>query len=136
MSLSQLLKTHQQKQAENKRYNDQLRKEALETTHSLTNSISNHVNQGVSTMFTRQKALEQESKELVILTSKYTKQTNQWLTLVNDFNDALKELGDIKNWAQVMENDMNSIMATLDFVYQGTIDTKKEPADVTKSSSP
>ncbi|KAI9300111.1 GCN5-like 1 [Cunninghamella echinulata] len=136
MSLSQLLKTHQQKQAETKRYNDQLRKEALETTHSLTDSISNHVNQGVSTMFTRQKTLEQESKELVLLTSKYTKQTNQWLTLVNDFNGALKELGDIKNWAQVMENDMKSIMATLDFVYQGTIDTKKEPADVTKSSSP
>lgn len=44
----------------------------------------------VSTMFTRQKALEQESKELVLLTSKYTKQTKQWLTLVNDFNDALK----------------------------------------------
>lgn len=41
-------------------------------------------------MFTRQKALEQESKELVLLTSKYTKQTNQWLTLVNDFNGALK----------------------------------------------
>ncbi|CAO3637496.1 unnamed protein product [Cunninghamella blakesleeana] len=135
MSLSQLLKTHQQKQAETKRYNEQLRKETLETTHALTNSLSNHVSQGVSTMFTRQKALEQESKELVLLTSKYTKQTKQWLTLVNDFNDALKELGDIKNWAQVMENDMKSIMATLDFVYQGTIDTKIEPADVTKSSS-
>ncbi|KAI8089644.1 biogenesis of lysosome-related organelles complex 1 subunit 1 [Halteromyces radiatus] len=131
MSLAQLLKNHHQKQAESKRQNDQLRKEALNTTHTLTDTVSDHVNQGVSTMFAKQKALEQASKELATQTSRYTKQTKQWLTLVDDFNDALKELGDVKNWTQVMEQDMKTVMATLDFVYQGNIDatTKNRPGD-------
>jgi hypothetical protein len=41
-------------------------------------------------MFAKQKALEQESRELAQHTARYTKQTKQWLQLVDDFNDALK----------------------------------------------
>ncbi|ORZ16423.1 biogenesis of lysosome-related organelles complex 1 subunit 1 [Absidia repens] len=136
MSLSQLLKTHQQKQTESKRCNDQLRKEALQTAHALNDTISDHANQGISTMFAKQKELEQESRELALQTSKYTKQTKQWLQLVDDFNDALKELGDVKNWAEVMEQDMKAVMTTLEFVYQGTNDTAKTaPGDGSTSSS-
>ncbi|KAI8344448.1 biogenesis of lysosomal organelles complex-1, subunit 1 [Chlamydoabsidia padenii] len=133
MSLSQLLKTHQQKQAESKRCNDQLRKDVLASTHVLNDTISDHVNRGVSTMFAKQKALEQESRELAQQTARYTKQTKQWLQLVDDFNDALKELGDVQHWAQVMEQDMKAVMTTLDFVYQGTMDGSEETANPTSS---
>ena len=39
---------------------------------------------------------------------------------MDEFNTALKELGDVKNWASVMEKDMRTIMSTLEFVHQGT----------------
>ncbi|KAI8147559.1 biogenesis of lysosome-related organelles complex-1 subunit 1 [Fennellomyces sp. T-0311] len=121
-SLAQLLKTHQQRQAERKRENDQLRKEAVATVNELTDSLNDHLNEGVSEVFVRQKDLEQASRKLSTQTTKYTKQTKQWLTLVDEFNTALKELGDVKNWAGVMENDMKTIMTTLEFVHQGSLE--------------
>ncbi|CAO3586386.1 unnamed protein product [Absidia cylindrospora] len=57
-------------------------------------------------------------------------------SISNDFNDALKELGDVKNWAEVMEQDMKAVMTTLEFVYQGTSDSAKTaPGDGPTSSS-
>ncbi|KAI9257370.1 GCN5-like 1 [Phascolomyces articulosus] len=118
-SLSQLLKSHQQRQLERKRENEQLRKETAATVNELTDSLNDHLNEGVSEVFVRQKELEQASRKLSTQTTKYAKQTKQWLTLVDEFNTALKELGDIKNWATVMENDMRTVMSTLEFVHQG-----------------
>ncbi|KAI8379343.1 GCN5-like protein 1-domain-containing protein [Radiomyces spectabilis] len=123
-SLAQLLKTHNQHQADKKRHNDQLKKDAAHAVHELTDAVSLHVNEGISDIFLRQKELEQESRKLANQTAKYTKQTNQWLSLVDNFNSALKEIGDVRNWAQIMENDMRAIMTTLEFVHQGTIDGK------------
>ncbi|KAF7722749.1 Bioproteinsis of lysosome- organelles complex 1 subunit 1 [Apophysomyces ossiformis] len=74
----------------------------------------------INDVITRQKVLEQELRGLVDQTARYTRQTKQWLSLVDNFNSALKEIGDIENWATVMEHDMRTIMSTLEFVHQGT----------------
>lgn len=34
--------------------------------------------------------------------------------MYKDLNDALKELGDVKNWAQVIEKDMNAVTDALE----------------------
>ncbi|ORX62562.1 biogenesis of lysosome-related organelles complex 1 subunit 1 [Hesseltinella vesiculosa] len=119
MSLSQLLKDHQQKQSDARRVNDRLLQDALTSTHTLTDTLTDHVNDGVSLLFAKQKELEGEAKALAEQTSVYQKQTKKWLVLVDDFNDALKELGDVKHWAQVMEQDMKAVMTTLEFVHDG-----------------
>ncbi|KAI8074000.1 biogenesis of lysosomal organelles complex-1, subunit 1 [Gongronella butleri] len=119
MSLSQLLKDHQQKQADARRTNERLRRDVVDATTTLTDTLTDHVNQGVSTLFAKQKQLEKEAKALADQTAAYDKQTKQWVALVDDFNDALKELGDVKHWAQVMEQDMRAVMATLEFVHDG-----------------
>lgn len=31
----------------------------------------------------------------------------------------IQELGDVRNWAEVMEHDMKTVMSTLEFVHQG-----------------
>ncbi|KAJ8662508.1 hypothetical protein O0I10_001468 [Lichtheimia ornata] len=134
-SLAQLLKAHQQRQSERKRENDQLRKDAVGAVNELTDSLNTHLNEGVSEVFTRQKELESESRKLANQTAKYTKQTKQWLSLVDDFNTALKELGDVRNWAETMEHDMRTIMATLEFVHQGTIEGKKPDDDTTTTTT-
>ncbi|KAG1472250.1 hypothetical protein G6F56_001648 [Rhizopus delemar] len=119
-SLSQLVKAHQEKRTELKKNNEQIRKNAMQATHELTDTVNNYMNEGVNDIFIKQKDLEQQSRKLATQTSKYVSQTQQWLSLVDNFNNSLKELGDVKNWAQIMENDMKTIMSTLEFVHQGT----------------
>ncbi|ORZ00147.1 biogenesis of lysosome-related organelles complex 1 subunit 1-like protein [Syncephalastrum racemosum] len=128
-SLSQLLKAHNQKQADRKRQSDQLRKDALTAVNDLTDCLNDHLNEGVAEIFSQQKELEQQSRKLANQTSKYSKQTKQWLTLVDEFNTALKELGDVRNWAEIMEHDMRTVMATLEFVHQGTINGQEHVSE-------
>jgi len=44
----------------------------------------------VSEVFTNQKLLETEAKNLQTQSAKYAKQTAQWLTMIDSFNNALK----------------------------------------------
>ncbi|KAG0941633.1 hypothetical protein G6F58_011382 [Rhizopus delemar] len=118
-SLGQLLKAHHQKKQEIKRNNEQIRKNAVQATVDLTDSINNYVNEGVNDIFGKQKELEQQSRKLATQATRYVAQTQQWLALVDNFNNSLKELGDVKHWAQMMEHDMRTIMSTLEFVHQG-----------------
>ncbi|KAG2206535.1 hypothetical protein INT47_008552 [Mucor saturninus] len=120
-SLSQLLKNHNQQQAEIKKQNEQLKKSAVQATNELTDSLTEYVNEGVTEIFSKQKELEQLSRKLANQTTRYANQTQQWLTLVDSFNMSLKELGDVRNWAEIMEHDMKTVMATLEFVHQGNI---------------
>ncbi|CEG80411.1 hypothetical protein RMATCC62417_14754 [Rhizopus microsporus] len=136
--LTLLLKNHNQKKAEIKRNNgiistlktwerlilslEQIRKNAVQAANELTDSITDYVNEEVSDIFVKQKELEQQSKRLATQVTKYINQTQQWLSLVDNFNHSLKELGDVKNWAQIMEHDMKTVMTTLEFVHQGALE--------------
>lgn len=50
----------------------------------------------------------------------FSKQTQQWMTLIDGFSAALKELGDIENWARAIENDMKSVTGILEVAYKTT----------------
>jgi len=42
------------------------------------------------------------------------------LTLVESFSNALKELGDVENWAKTIEGDVRTITTALEIVYKTT----------------
>lgn len=74
----------------------------------------------VSTAFKNQKAIELETRKLQLAIHKHDEQTNTWLSLLNDFNDALKvgfitidkcqkELGNVPNAIEVIERDLNVV---------------------------
>ncbi|OBZ81790.1 Biogenesis of lysosome-related organelles complex 1 subunit 1 [Choanephora cucurbitarum] len=125
-SLAEILKAHQQKQANTRKENEQLKQSAIRSTQELTDALSDYAS--VSQVFLKQKELEQQSRKLANQTTKYANQTQQWLTLVDNFNMSLKELGDVRNWAEMMEYDMKTIMTTLEFVHQGTTEDDKIPS--------
>jgi len=50
----------------------------------------------------------------------FAKQTQQWLNLVENFNSALKEIGDAENWARSIESDMRTITSALEHAYKGS----------------
>jgi len=135
MSLAQLLKNHTQKQANTKRQNEQLRRDAAIAVNQLTDTLTETLNERISEVFTRQKEIELEARRLSAQTARYAKQTKQWLNMIEGFNTALKEIGDVQNWAAIVETDMREVMATLEFVHRGTIDGQESGVAESQTSA-
>lgn len=78
-----------------------------------------HLVFSVAQAYLNQKKLDAEAKQLHQSAIVFSKQTSQWLSLIDNFNGALKELGDVENWTRTIENDMRNITTTLEYAYKG-----------------
>ncbi|XP_065095595.1 biogenesis of lysosome-related organelles complex 1 subunit 1 [Ochlerotatus camptorhynchus] len=116
--LSAMIKDHQSRQAARKEEQDRRRKEAILSANELTQNLVDHLNVGVAQAYLNQKRLDAEAKQLHVGATNFAKQTQQWLTLIENFNGSLKEIGDVENWAKTIENDMNVITTALEIAYK------------------
>ena len=60
-------------------------------------------------------------------------QTQNWLQLVDGFNDKLKELGDIENWSKSIETDMKTISSSMEYIYKVNRDAQLQNVGSTNS---
>jgi hypothetical protein len=67
-----------------------------------------------------QRKLDAEAKQLQTNATNFAKQTQSWLHLVESFSNALKEIGDVENWARSIEGDMRTIATALEYSYKGS----------------
>lgn len=116
--LSSMVKEHQARQAQRKEEQEIRRKEAIESSNELTQALVDHLNVGVAQAYLNQKRLDAEAKQLHVGATNFAKQTHQWLQLIDNFSSALKELGDVENWARSIETDMQTIQGTLEIAYK------------------
>ncbi|KAJ1160587.1 hypothetical protein NDU88_001083 [Pleurodeles waltl] len=119
--LSRLLKEHQAKQSERRDLQEKRRKEAITAATCLTEALVDHLNVGVAQAYVNQRKLDHEVKTLQIQAAQFAKQTGQWIGMVENFNQALKEIGDVENWARSIEMDMRTIATALEYVYKGQL---------------
>ncbi|XP_011433698.2 biogenesis of lysosome-related organelles complex 1 subunit 1-like [Crassostrea angulata] len=115
--LSSAVKQHQAKQHARRDRQEKRKKEAIVASSALTHALVDHLNGGVAQAYVNQKKLDTETKILQANASQFCRQTTQWLKLVDDFNTALKELGDVENWAKSIETDMRTISSALEYAY-------------------
>lgn len=94
---------------------------AVNAAQVVTKTLVGSMNEGVAQIFQTQKQLEGEVRHLQTSLVKYTKLSNQWVTMIDGFNQALKEIGDVENWAQRIEADMRTIAEGLEHVHEGDI---------------
>lgn len=74
----------------------------------------------VAQAYLNQKKLDSEAKQLQVSATNFAKQSQQWLHLIESFSSALKEIGDVENWARSIETDMKIISTALENSYKGT----------------
>lgn len=115
-----MLKEHQTKQIAKKESQESKRREACTSASDLTQALVDHLNVGVAQAYLNQKKLDVEAKQLHVNATNFSKQTQQWLNLVESFSGALKELGDVENWARTIEGDVRTITMALEIVYKGS----------------
>lgn len=116
--LSNLIKVHQAKQSARKERQEKRKREAIIAASALSHALVDHLNAGVANAYVNQKKLDTETKILQANAAQFSRQTALWLKLVEDFNTALKEIGDVENWAKSIETDMRTISSALEYTYK------------------
>ncbi|NXN54281.1 BL1S1 protein, partial [Rynchops niger] len=131
--LSRLLKEHQARQSERRELQGEPAPVPTATGPASPLSIGGwscrsppgrapHWSMGlVAQAYVNQRKLDHEVKTLQVQAAQFAKQTGQWITMVENFNQALKEIGDVENWARSIELDMRTIATALEYVYKGQL---------------
>lgn len=118
--LSRVVKEHQDRQSTLREEQDRKRKAALASVQKCTHAMVDSLNSGVEKAYENQRKLDKEAKGLQANSTRYVKQTTQWLGLVEGFHKSLKSLGDLEQWAKTIETDMRMVVDTLDYAYRGS----------------
>lgn len=116
-----MLKEHQAKHLVRKEVQERKKREAGQAATLLAHALVDHLNTGVAQAYVNQKKLDTETKILHANVTHFAKQTTQWLKLVEDFNQALKEIGDVENWSRSIETDMRTISSALEYAYKSHV---------------
>ncbi|KAH8306027.1 hypothetical protein KR018_012402 [Drosophila ironensis] len=133
--LTSMVKEHHKEQAKRKQEQEVRRKEAIEASNELTQSLVDTLNVGVAQAYLNQKRLDAEAKQLHMGATNFAKQTHQWLQLIDNFSSALKELGDVENWARSIEGDMYVINQSLEMAYKASRAAQAPGAEPSTSST-
>eukprot|EP01012_Entosiphon_sulcatum_P043870 TRINITY_DN582_c0_g1_i1.p2 TRINITY_DN582_c0_g1~~TRINITY_DN582_c0_g1_i1.p2 ORF type:complete len:138 (-),score=37.33 TRINITY_DN582_c0_g1_i1:616-993(-) len=116
--MQQLIREHRERTAVLKEENEARVKEVLASVNDVSNILVDEVNHEISEVFNNQHSLEVESKELQAQTQRFLKQTQNWIALFDQFNKSLKELGDVSNWARMIETDVKQVVGTMEYICQ------------------
>ncbi len=117
-SLSQLIKEHNAIQAQQREENERRKKAAKQSMNQLTNELVHVTNDSIGQIFRNQQALGSETKLLLHQSQQFTKNSQSWIQSFQQLNNALKELGDIDNWANHLSADVDEIVEQVGQVIQ------------------
>jgi len=117
MSLYDIYDAHKEQQDKAREEAERLKDRAQAATCKVADGVLDAVNSGVTEVYVNQKLLDNEARELQAQALRFSKQTKQWVALCEQLNNSLKEIGDIENWARVMEDDVVAISTTLEAIH-------------------
>jgi hypothetical protein len=98
---------------------------------SVGGAIDSEITSRASDIHTNAAAIEKQEKELAKQTAALAKQRGQWQNLADSSTKKLNELGDIQNWAEVIERDLLVLEETMRLV-----DGKLDAGNISGTNQP
>jgi len=99
---------------------DQQQKEALAaftaTLHSVGTNLEAPLRDRAANIQSNALALERQEAELAENTARLARQNEQWVGLADETREGLKEIGDVQNWAEMIERDLLALEDMMDDV--------------------
>ncbi|KAJ5826295.1 hypothetical protein N7474_003433 [Penicillium riverlandense] len=124
--------THSQPQAQpdsSTSQDHQQKEEALAaftaTLHSVGTTLELPLRSRAALIESNAVALERQEAELAGHTAQLARQNEQWAGLAEDARKGLKEIGDVQNWAEVIERDLLVLEEMV-----GAVERRQEEEDV------
>lgn len=85
-------------------------KEAVKALEVAAEYALRRSNAGAEVVYSRQWRIESRLKELKTKNEKIENLSKKWQTVYDQFNDSLKELGNVKDWSRAIENELDEII--------------------------
>ncbi|KAJ5662207.1 uncharacterized protein N7477_009823 [Penicillium maclennaniae] len=99
---------------------EQQKKEALAaftaTLHSVGANLEAPLRDRAATITSNTAALDRQEAELAEHTARLAKQNAQWSGFADETREGLKEIGDVQNWAEMIERDLLVLEEMMDGV--------------------
>lgn len=113
-----MLKEHQREQEELKSEINAKRIIAERAVESLTSRSVQELNDGIARAYMNQHKLDTEARKLQGNVSKLHKQTQQWIAVCNNLNEAVKDLGDVTTWMNTIQKDVKFVTEAIEGYYK------------------
>ncbi|CAG7972502.1 unnamed protein product [Penicillium salamii] len=89
------------------------------TLHSVGTNLEAPLRDRAANIQSNAAALERQEAELAENTSRLARQNQQWVGLADETREGLKEIGDVQNWAEMIERDLLALEDMMDGVEKG-----------------
>ncbi|KOS39591.1 hypothetical protein ACN38_g9550 [Penicillium nordicum] len=117
---------------------DQQQKEALAaftaTLHSVGTNLEAPLRDRAANIQSNAAALERQEAELAENTQRLARQNQQWVGFADETREGLKEIGDVQNWAEIIERDLLALEDMMDVVENGHGEHGSEDGDDQRDS--
>mmetsp|Transcript_70498 Transcript_70498/g.82128 ORF Transcript_70498/g.82128 Transcript_70498/m.82128 type:complete len:128 (+) Transcript_70498:35-418(+) len=90
--------------------NEATKKKLKQLNEPLTRELLIHLNSQVFILHSNEQIIERETKNLRNECLRFYKEAKNWTTLYSELNESLKQIGDVVNWAKLMEDDLRTLV--------------------------
>ncbi|KAI5856054.1 GCN5-like protein 1-domain-containing protein [Tricharina praecox] len=122
MATARLIKDDQLLRKDRYKRADEARGALTRELHTLGSTVDLELRERMTTIHSNAAALDNQSKSLRNKTTQLAKTTKQWSGMADGARGKLKEIGDIQNWAEMIEHDLLLIEETLRIVHEEDYD--------------
>ncbi|KAF2730485.1 hypothetical protein EJ04DRAFT_537187 [Polyplosphaeria fusca] len=102
--------------SESERRTAEARAAVTASLSSVGSSVDAEMRRRASDLHANSEAIAKQEKELAKQTSSLAKQSAQWQKLADTSTKKLNEIGDIQNWAEMLERDLLVLEETMRLV--------------------